>query len=252
MTLKYFETCGTTFNVDKNDFAAQMLIEDPIVVVKLLWHYMETHQINDKFVITGFRNKTEIEAFLKKWNKDYSHIIYLSAEDDIRFNRWMLRRRDDVIYTKEKFNKINEIQVGMGVTEIRSIGDKIINIENNGSDINKFHKSIDAIICDKSNQLNDNYINIYTQIEKVKLEDAILVALMSEYSDDKYLTTTEIAHLINKLFTNINKKNKNNISRYFNQSYYPYYEIRNDDNTLKYKLSPTGYSEAYFRIKRKC
>ena len=40
------------------------------------------------------------------------------------------------------------------------------------------------------------------------------------------------------------RKNKNNISRYFNQSYYLYYEIKKDNKINKYKISPIGYSEA--------
>ena len=252
MTLRYLETCGTTFNIDKNEFAAQLLAEDPTVVVKLLCKYMENHQINDQFVITGFRNKTEIKAFMKRWNKDYSHIIYLIADSNTRFKRWKLRRRDDILYTKEKFREINKIQIGMGVNKILYTSKSIKKIVNNSSDLNLFYKSIDSLMCENSSVINEIDIHDYTQAKKVKLEDAILVALMTEYSDDKYLSTTEIAHLINNLFPNINKKNKNNISRYFNQAYYPYYEIKNDKNTLKYKLSPTGYSEAYFRIKNRC
>ena len=73
-----------------------------------------------------------------------------------------------------------------------------------------------------------------------------MLALMTVYSDDKYFTTTEIAGLVNNVFIGISKrKNKNNISRYFNQTFYPYYEIKRDNNNvLRYKLSPTGYSEA--------
>lgn len=58
----------------------------------------------------------------------------------------------------------------------------------------------------------------------------------------------EVSHLINNTFKGVTK-NKNNISRYFNQAYYPYYEIKKENGKNKYKLSPTGYSEAIFSIR---
>ena len=81
--------------------------------------------------------------------------------------------------------------------------------------------------------------------DNISLEKTILITLASEYKKDEnnYYTTTEISHLIKKYFGNV-KKNKNNISRYFNQTYYPYYEIRKEKNKVKYRLSPSGYSEA--------
>jgi uncharacterized protein (UPF0303 family) len=79
------------------------------------------------------------------------------------------------------------------------------------------------------------------------LEKAILIVLAIEFRKNEYVyhTTTAISHLINDTFNGL-KKNKNNVSRYFNQSYYPYYEIKKEDNKNKYKLSPTGYSETVF------
>jgi len=79
----------------------------------------------------------------------------------------------------------------------------------------------------------------------ISLEKIILIVLAIEYKKNEfqYYTTTEIAHIINKYLNGTNKS-KNNISRYFNQSYYPYYEIKKENKKNKYKLSPTGYSEA--------
>ena len=61
--------------------------------------------------------------------------------------------------------------------------------------------------------------------------------------DTEYLKKTE--ELENKL----KEKHKDNVSRYFNQRFYPYYEIIENNKRLKYKLSPTGYSKAYSIIK---
>ena len=78
------------------------------------------------------------------------------------------------------------------------------------------------------------------------LEDAILLALLRE---NQYLTTTEIAHKINDCFPNSIKTNKNNVSRYFNQRFHPYFEIHSQNNKIKYRLCHTGRSKAMLLIK---
>ena len=62
----------------------------------------------------------------------------------------------------------------------------------------------------------------------------------------QFYTTTEIAGLIAKTFLTIRPKHKDNISRYFNQDFYAYYEIAADPlgTTRKYRLSNTGYGLA--------
>jgi len=89
-----------------------------------------------------------------------------------------------------------------------------------------------------------------TSIQKMPLEKAIFIVLVIEYRKNEsiYFTTTEISHLINNTFIDF-KKDKNNVSRYFNQAYYPYYEIKKENGKNKFKLSPTGYSEAIFIIR---
>ena len=79
----------------------------------------------------------------------------------------------------------------------------------------------------------------------ISLEKAILITLAIECQKDesRYFTTTEMSHLINRYFKDY-KKNKNNVSRYFNQSFYVYYEVRYENRKNKYKISPIGYSEA--------
>ena len=56
--------------------------------------------------------------------------------------------------------------------------------------------------------------------ESIKLEEGILVALLSRWDDDektrKYFTTTEIVNILNEVFGKIRPKHKDNVSRYFN------------------------------------
>lgn len=246
MTLAYFETCGTSFSVEKNIFAAKLLEVDPHVVVRGLCKYMQAHKVFNKFIITGFRNKEEVIKFLSIYKQlDYSSILYVDAEYWKRYNRWKNRRRDDVAYTKAQFKKINKLQIAMGILEISKMPN-IVTITNNSTQLNDYYQSLRLLLRDDRQTQCNLETEELANISDIRLEQAIMLALMTVYSDDKYFTTTEIAGLVNNVFIGISKrKNKNNISRYFNQTFYPYYEIKRDNNNvLRYKLSPTGYSEA--------
>lgn len=81
-----------------------------------------------------------------------------------------------------------------------------------------------------------------------QLEGLILRTLLAKQSKNKWLTTTEIAAALNQQFKEA--KSKNNISRYFNQEFHPYYELRFRERdgkqtaVLEYRLSATGISRA--------
>ena len=85
----------------------------------------------------------------------------------------------------------------------------------------------------------------------------IFMALLSRWEDREdrpYFTTTEIAKLISELFPSMKPKHKDNVSRYFNQDFYAFYEIDPDpdENKRRYRLSNTGYGRAvaiYYELK---
>lgn len=245
MTLRYLETHGSKFLIDKNLFAAEMLNVDPTFVVNRVVDFIKDHKIYDKFVVTGFRTKCEVESFLKKIPFLRVRVVYLQADYNRRFERWVNRHRDDDSYTKERFAEIDEIQTKIGVTAIPNLK-KVSIFENNGDDLSKyyieFRKRFGNSIIEEQYSFN---VEKVLSVKKLSLEKAILIVLSLEYQKDETacFTTTEISKLINTKFKFI-KKNKNNVSRYFNQSYYIYYEIRKVNKTNKYKISLIGYSEA--------
>lgn len=85
-------------------------------------------------------------------------------------------------------------------------------------------------------------------IADVGLQDAILLALLSVWQNDesrRFYTTTEISVLISTVFKRIRPKHKDNVSRYFNQDFYAFYEISSSGTgTRIYRLSNTGYGMA--------
>jgi len=248
MTLQYLEAHGANFSIDKNIFAAEKLKSNPLVVVENVLKYIRSKNIYDKLIITGFRTSDEISYFRKVFMNQDIKIIYITSCINVRYNRWIRRKRDITEYTQERFFNINTIQNEMGLSKIVERIDAMT-FENNQEGLEFFYANFKEKYINADFVLEKNNVIVISQ--NLQLEKTILVILAIEYKKNEYnyFTTTEISRLINGLFKEC-KKNKNNVSRYFNQSYYPYYEIKKEKGKNKYKLSPTGYSEANFISQR--
>jgi inosine/xanthosine triphosphate pyrophosphatase family protein/dephospho-CoA kinase len=246
MTLRYFETHGTKFSIDKNIFAAELLKVNPFFVVESTINYIMTKRIFDNFIITGFRTPDEVENFFKMFLSQDMRRIYITADSSIRYNRWVTRQRDALDYTQNRFDQINKLQEEMGLLKINEM-DNTIQYENNKEGLPAFYNDFQEKIIKTPPTSKEIDISLALSTKRIALEKAILLILAIEYrkNESLYHTTTEISHLINNTFKGLTK-NKNNISRYFNQAYYPYYEIKKENGKNKFKLSPTGYSEAIF------
>ena len=244
MTNKLLDTHGSASNVDKHEFAAKMLQTEPLFVVKKLVNYLHDHEINDKFVITGFRTEEEVNAFFKAFPAAKLHLIYVKSDYEDRFRRWKLRQRDCELYTEERFKEIDAIQEEMGVGGIESMKG-VKTIDNSVDGLSFYFRSFRKQFLHEADR-DVIKINVKTiKSINISLEKAILITLAIECQKDvsRYFTTTEISHLINRHFKKY-KKNKNNVSRYFNQSFYVYYEIKYENRKNRYRISPIGYSEA--------
>jgi inosine/xanthosine triphosphate pyrophosphatase family protein/adenylate kinase family enzyme len=249
MSLRYFETHSTKFYIDKNIFAAELLKTDPIIVVKSVLEYIRKNRKIDNFVVTGFRTPKEIEWFNKSYSPSDTRMVYIDADYSIRFVRWLNRQRDSIAYTKDRFSQLNQLQDIMGLVEVKKMT-TIIQYDNSQDGLSPFLKDFQQEIIKAEPIINKNELADLKKIQKIQLEKAILLVLALKYQENEssYYTTTEISYHINETFQEF-EKNKNNISRYFNQSFYPYYEIKKEKGKNKYKLSPTGYSEAIFLIR---
>lgn len=245
MTMKYWETHGINSSIDKHDFACKVLNATPFFVADKTIDFIEGKGFARGFVITGFRSPDEVKRFCNFSSLTDIHVIYIDSQFDIRYKRWKSRNRDDETYTRDRFARINSIQNSMGVCDIKNLDDAELLI-NDSESLDVFYKDINKELLNgelAESKIIDESITLQNN---VTLEECILYTLGVEYIKDtnKYFTTTEIAHLINETFKSLSSpKNKNNVSRYFNQTYYPYYEIRSEKGTSRFRLSPIGYSE---------
>lgn len=249
MTQRLLETQGTRSNIDKHDFASEVLKVDPLFVVNRLVDYLHENSIIDRFVITGFRTLSEVEEFRKSFHGTRVNYIFLNASYEERCKRWMRRHREIDNYTEDRFKAIDDVQERMGVGNITNMNEFVI-FDNNIDGLSSFYKRFRNKFLRRMLQdplrINEKELSRQT----VSLESAILITLAIEYQKDetKSFTTTEIAHLVNKYFR-VFERSKNNVSRYFNQAYYVYYEVRYENRKNRYKISPIGYSKALLTIR---
>ena len=255
MGVIYHETCGRDTTINKHEFASKLLAAEPTVIAEQVVQYIMSKGLEDHFVVTGFRNNAEIDLFTKYYAIADENSFYIDASKEIRYERWVLRQRDpNIAYTMDEFTRINELQNGMGVGAIRTRKGICI-LKNNYKKLSTYYNLIESHSSNIETVYTESVetrINKISKVNELSLEKCILLTLAKEYlkNENKYYTTTQISKRINNLFPYLRKKkNKNNISRYFNMTFYPYYEISQKEGRIVYKLSPLGYSEALLMLR---
>lgn len=241
MYLSYYQRHGVSLVTDIGDFAEQALRDQPeIVAEQVLQNIRQNKQA--PIIVTGFRSLTEIEWFCDHYVGKYPvEVVYVVADQAIRYERSSLRQREGEAQDREAFVRRDAQQATMGLAELEKcfVSNRI---ENNGS-LDSYYNGFETRYTqipypfDEKNKPKN-------PVPPSRLEELILLALAEKWQSKEYFTTTEIAQLINQHFNLENKpKSKNNISRYFNQTLHPYYEIKLIDGKRKYRLSNTGYGK---------
>ena len=235
------------------DFAEEALKQKPEIAAEKIAEYMEGLS-ELPVVISGFRSMREIEwlkhYFEQRGNSKSFLLGYIKASQEDRFERYNMRKRDGHEIPKEKFKIQDEQQIRMGLREISLYIDK--KTINNERTLDEFFKESEVALGPSQLSLHDTEMDflIFDGFSKnVGLEASIFMALLSKWEDREdreYFTTTQIAKLINDLFSSMKPKHKDNVSRYFNRDFYAYYEIDPDldENKRRYRLSNSGYGRA--------
>ena len=249
MYLSYYRTHGVGSSVTVGDFAEKALIDYPNIVTDQIINDID-EQEGVPILITGFRSPKEIEGFRRQYKGEAQiEVIFIETNQEIRYNRCVERSRFDKHKNREDFNKNDEQQIRMGLENIKS-EHATRTISNNGA-FEEYFNAFDLQFKDnlsiikRSPSLSAEYAKVVKG-----LEDEIILTLYNQFETEKYFTTTQIAGLMNQLFYPEGKgKSKNNVSRYFNQYFYPFYEINLIDGKRKYRLSQTGLGYAKWLLR---
>ena len=249
MYLSYYQRHGVSSPVSVADFAEQALDETPSIVVDQIIENLMNFD-NIPVIITGFRSSKEIDSFVNQYEGPFEvKAVYIDAEDSLRFQRSLKRDRQDKVFTQKDYFLRDKQQLKMGLREIQAQlqSETILNNEDIDTYTRTFLNRYGLIIPKQS------WTEIKTfQSRPSRLETAILLTLINNKEKiNEFLTTTQIAHCINKFFSETSfKTSKNNVSRYFNQSFHPYYEIKVNNGKIGYRLSNTGRGRAMIMLRQ--
>lgn len=242
----FWERHGPGSEVRIGDFAEAALQTQPGIVAQPIARFLREIDAPGA-VVTGFRSSNEVKIFQQEVGASAEvTLMYLNASAPIRLDRAINRGRDGV--TPEKFEKRDAQEIRMGLSEISALPEVVLQVNEGslrelyGAVRTRYRKALRVYTSDRERRAQRQ------QPVRNQLEGLILRALLSEWPSKKWLTTTEIAATLNRRFNEA--KSKNNVSRYFNQEFHPYYELRfrqrdgKRTGVLEYQLSATGISRA--------
>jgi len=241
MWLKFYERHGVDSGIKIGNFAKEMLNINPSIVTEQLVEYFKN--ITDQnIVISGFRNPNEVDYMINKSQFTNIELLYINADVQIRYKRELDRNRSDAVNDFSGFQEKDKLQHGLGLSDIRSkVKQDTMNEDTKENFYENFNK-IYAIQPSVPINLNNKK---FEKFDELSLEKAIIIALF--LYEDEFLTTTDIAKVIDAEVLNHTYANrKNNVSRYFNFKYHPYYDIKIDKNknVKVYRINFTGKSMA--------
>lgn len=248
MHLSYLLRHGYEGELKVGDYAEDALRQKPHIAAEKVVDYILEHP-GTPIVISGFRSPAEVEHAEKRL-LDAGRTLekfFIEADQNLRFERLKGRMRLGDEADIEKLQSRDRQQSRMGLDAIAS--DPGFRHISNNSVLSAFTRKISNLVeksSFKSEKISKQLALVSTATD-IKLDDAIKISLLNSWQDHERrpsFTTTEIAKEINSLFPRIKSKHKDNVSRYFNQDFYPYYEISGEKERRRYRLSNTGYGEA--------
>jgi dephospho-CoA kinase len=250
MHLAYYYRHGYRGPTAIGDFAESALAQKPTIASEKVVDYMLDH-LGEPIVVSGFRALAEIE-FLENAMKFHGKKFvrrFVCAGEAIRFARLRARGRPGAGLTIEQFRARDLQQQRMGLNAIEQSA-QTFSLWNEDS-LAAYVERIDMLAGEDGRSEIDieSGLAAAARISEVGLQDAILIALLGVSENDEarqFYTTTEISAPIARTLPGIRQKHKDNVSRYFNQDFYAYYEISSAPGsaTRKYRLSNTGYGMA--------
>ena len=235
MYVIYYERFGFNSDVKIGSFAADLLQNNPYLVVDRVIRFLRTNSnVSSHVVITGFRLDQEVSRVLEEYGDQLDiDLLFIDAPQDIRSHRKKVRNRDISVVSKEELEARDNRELDMGLSMIRKRTENII--ENSSSIDNYKRLLLESLSLEKVTKKDSFLIDI-------PLSMLILLALYRLYDGNENssaaYTTTEIANYINEFFDE--NKSKNNVSRYFNKEIRPIYNVILENGKRKYSISNTG------------
>ena len=198
MYWQYYLRHGFHENVAIGSFAEQALSEIPNIVADKVAEYVVEEE-RSPVVVSGFRSILEMKCLLK--SLDYTgrrfEVIFISAPAHERFQRMEVRSREHDGLSFEQFLEKDVQQHRMGLGNVECT-EWVQSWSNEGS-LEDYLRFVETVISTKGGDVVavEEAIRRLGALIDVKLEDAILVALLSVWRMDEsrpYLSRLRLQH----------------------------------------------------------
>ncbi|PFG11401.1 non-canonical purine NTP pyrophosphatase [Marinobacter sp. LV10MA510-1] len=228
-----------------HSFAKKVLDEKPEVVASEI--KKERNSFGHKrYVISGFRSPAELIPFENEIKAGVVNLVYLNSSRELRFARNRTRARVDSLENYADFVSRDDMQLEMGLSELKidTRGTKFLN----ESSLQVFKNDFVEMFLEHTPKVS-LFKSVGELVIGASLENAIICALFINQKDSTYYTTTQISKFINNSVSrskggSLIMTHKDNVSRYFNMGFYPYFRISAESSKKRYRLSATGLSKA--------
>ncbi|WP_373001723.1 non-canonical purine NTP pyrophosphatase [Marinobacter sp.] len=233
---------------DKNEihnFAKSLLEQKPEIVANEI--KKERNNLGSRrYVISGFRSPAELRPFQNEIRAGVIKLVYLKSARKIRFERNKSRARADALETYHDFLERDALQFEMGLRDLEK--DRRAHLVFNELSLEEFKLQFVKGFLEDCPEVS-KYDSVSELVIVGSLEDSIICSLFINQQDFEFYTTTEITRFVNRTVVRTKKgekitTHKDNVSRYFNMGFYPYFRISMDNGKRKYRLSATGLSKA--------
>lgn len=243
---------GYSSQVVIQDFAKDALKKDPGIVARQISDYIRS-TLEKGIVITGFRSPQEISILQEELSGVELETLYIESSLPVRFERNKRRNRSDAPISFTAFEKKNETQNSMGLSEIR---ESAKNISNEASLCSYIRTTLKTLTNDA--HAIPFICEISDIVDFLPLEQALLISMLIDHKNGALpLTTTQIARNAETNIPKLRQKgdknlpiDKNNVSRFFNQRFSPHFEAHVKNEKVHYSLSQTGISAAISLIRK--
>jgi dephospho-CoA kinase/inosine/xanthosine triphosphate pyrophosphatase family protein len=234
MRRAFWQRHGLRSKTSVGDFAEEALRVDPgIAAVPIAEEIARLGY--PAVVVTGFRSKLEVEVLRNELELSRAiHLVFVQARTAVRLQRAFTR--DNL--TEPAFEQRFAQEKRMGLDGLSKVANSVIN--NNGNDVDDFARTFLTANQEQIVEASALCANAPRVFANGGLEETILLTLLEH--GDEAITTTQIAQKAKQYFGIA--KSKNNVSRYFNQDFHPYFESKTDRKRNLYYLSGTGRSLA--------
>jgi dephospho-CoA kinase/inosine/xanthosine triphosphate pyrophosphatase family protein len=229
---------GPRHEVSVRAFAEAALREQPWIVAEQVAEIVNGAPWRD-FVVSGLRAPIEVDVLRERLPGVAFDLVWIKASRQLRYRRAVERARDGAAKDRASFGAEDDIQLGMGLRRLRHrmVADSV----SNEGTMAEFRIGLLKRLrfWEGSPRLREgqDLAGILSP-----LQHRLILALGALGGDREFFTSGQLAKFTHDASHGLLWTEKDNVSRFFTQASYPFFEIKRMKSGTAVKLSNTGIS----------